>query len=317
MGLFDKLAFTDKQKPSIDWDLIPAETFAIFESWGGRMRINDTSERFYYFFIDSWASPAQLCLMERGIKHARVLAKIDAPQDMIDTCIASQGKGVSLDKSYAIDKNLKKWLIDHIVDGDEDARVTPIVEKIEVESMESGLPGKNDPMPELQKIKLAAESEDVVDDELPGIIQKHNFFDCRLNQNGSFSNYLVDNNDTLTVTDKVTGLMWQRGGCDLTSIRKMNRYIKRQNETRFGGYDDWRLPTIEEALSLMEHEVNHKDLHIHPCFSKEQPFIFLAGQRQPGGYWFCDYKQGTIFWASGTIPGGFGRMCRTDKSKSA
>ena len=311
MGIFDKLAFSSKGKPTIDWDIIPAETFAIFESWGGRIRISDNSEKFYYFFIENSTKPAQLCLMERGVKHAKVLARIDAPQEMIDHCVASQGKAISIDKSYAIDNSLKQWLIDHIIDGDDDFRVTPIIEKKEAESMESGLPGKNEPLPQLKQIALETEAKKIVDEQLSEVVKKHNFFETRLNPEGSFENYLIDNQDTLTVTDMKTGLMWQRGGCDICSIRKAREYIKKQNETNLAGHNNWRLPTIEEALSLMEPNKNDKGLYLHPCFSREQPFIFLAEQRLPGGYWFCDYKQGTIFWASGTIPGGFGRLCRT------
>ena len=314
MGLFDNLAITAKEIPSIDWDLIPAETFGIFESWGGRIRVHNNNERFYYFYIDNNEKPAKLCLMERGIKHAKVLARIDAPQQMIDQAVASQGKCVCIDKSYAIDNALKDWLIDHIVDGDEHQRITPLVEELkETESLEAGLPVKGQTVPKLDKITLYNKATKIDDQQAAEIIRIHNFFDSRSNPQGSFTNYLVDNEDKLTVTDEVTGLMWQRGGCDITSIRKMKEYVKNQNKANFAGHNDWRLPTIEEAMSLLEPEMNDKDVHLHPCFSKEQPFIFLAGQREPGGYWFCDYKQGTIFWASGTIPGGFGRLCRTVK----
>jgi hypothetical protein len=85
---------------------------------------------------------------------------------------------------------------------------------------------------------------------------------------------------------------------------------KKMNQVNFAGFNDWYLPSMAEALSLMKREENSKGVHLHPCFSKEQPFIFVAQQRDPGGYWFCDYKQGTLFWASGTIPGGFSRLCR-------
>ena len=61
----------------------------------------------------------------------------------------------------------------------------------------------------------------------------------------------------------------------------------------------------------MEPEKNSKGIYLHPGFSKEQPFIFVAAQRKPGGYWFVDYKQGRAFWSSGTIPGGFGRLVRS------
>ena len=163
----------------------------------------------------------------------------------------------------------------------------------------------------LTRVNLGDEASELSEEELPLLIKSGNFYESNHNPGGSFANYLVDNGDGRTISDLVTGVMWQRGGCDLTSIRTMHAKVKRLNEQRFAGYDDWRLPTMEEALSLMTPKENDKGLHLHPCFSMAQPFIFLAAQRKPGGYWFADFKQGVIFWASGTIPGGFGRVCRT------
>lgn len=311
MGLFQKLGFTTQVTPAIDWDLLPAETFAIFESWGGKIRISSPDERFYYFFIDTWEKPATLCLMERGVKFARVLARIDAPQDMIDKAVADQGKTMGLDKSYSIDKDLKKWLIENVVDCEDTSKVIPLKIEREIESAESGLPDKKTPLPaELQESTLPEIAKDIPENEVENIVKANNFFDSQRNPDGSFTNFLVDNNDGLTVTDKATGLMWQRGGNDITSIRRTMDYVKKMNKENFAGFSDWRLPDMAEALSLMEQEKNDKGVHLHPCFSKEQPFIFVAQQRDPGGYWFCDFKQGTLFWASGTIPGGFGRLCR-------
>ena len=55
----------------------------------------------------------------------------------------------------------------------------------------------------------------------------------------------------------------------------------------------------------MEPTANAKGMHLHPCFSKEQPFIFTNARRKPTGYWFVDYSQGKSYWSSGTVPGGF------------
>ena len=49
MGLSAKLGFDNKI--SIDWEITPADTFGIFESWGGKERVRNKSERFYYFYI--------------------------------------------------------------------------------------------------------------------------------------------------------------------------------------------------------------------------------------------------------------------------
>ncbi|RJX32933.1 MAG: DUF1566 domain-containing protein [Desulfurivibrio sp.] len=312
MGLFEKLGFTADVTPTIDWQLIPAETFAIFESWGGRLRIKSNSERFYYFFIDTWQEPAILCLMERGIKYARVLARIDAPQELIDNAVKSQGKTLGLDKSYAIDDTLKQWLLAHVINTDDDSKVILVTNVLAQEDLVTGLPGRDAELPAgLARIALNSAPRDLREAEVDALIRQGDFFDSQYNIKGRFTNFLVDNLDGLTVTDNVTGIMWQRGGCDITSIRKIQGYIRKMNDSSFAGYDDWRLPSMEEALSLMEAERNDKGLYLHRCFSANEPFIFLAGRRDPGGFWFCDYIQGTVYWASGTIPGGFGRLCRT------
>ncbi len=67
--------------------------------------------------------------------------------------------------------------------------------------------------------------------------------------------------DGLTVYDEVTGLTWQRspdtdGDGTITSSDKRNRTQAQElpatlNAARYGGYDDWRLPTIKELYSLI------------------------------------------------------------------
>ena len=41
------------------------------------------------------------------------------------------------------------------------------------------------------------------------------------------------------------------------------------NEERLGGADDWRLPTLEEAMSIMAREKNAKGLFIAGNFSDD------------------------------------------------
>jgi hypothetical protein len=311
MGLSEKLGLGG-QPVSIDWDLTPSDTFAMFESWGGKNqeRIRNNSELHYYFYIDNWSSPARLCLMERGVKHAKILAHIDCPQDMLKKCVARQGKDMR-DQSYAIDEGIKQWLLEKIIEGEDASRIALVDNSVAQEDLETGLPKKDDPLPTLKKVALRAKGGVLTEQEAASLAVRHGFYDSHNNLQGKFANALVDNGDGLTVTDQATGVMWQRGGCDLTTIRNVQKYVEQLNREGFAGYSDWRLPTMEEACSLLEPRVNAKGVHLHPCFSREQPFIFLADQRKPGGYWFVDFKQATVFWASGTIPGGFGRVCRS------
>ena len=70
---------------------------------------------------------------------------------------------------------------------------------------------------------------------------------------GQDASYLInqmsftDNNDG-TITDNVTGLMWQK---DMDSKMTYKDAVNYANKSNLGGYDDWRIPTIKELFSLI------------------------------------------------------------------
>ncbi|MGI9535440.1 MAG: DUF1566 domain-containing protein [Desulfocapsaceae bacterium] len=310
MGMFHKIKVGDRVINSIDWEMTPELTFGTYESWGGRERVRNNDERIYYFFIDSWGEKPKLCLMERAVKHARVIAEIQAPDEMVSSCVDSQGEVAFYDRSFAINEQIRTWLIDHVLDDGDNSLVRPLTERVSHEDMGAKLPDWDGNAAGFEPKVLSSEVKDLSDDEVRDIIIKHNFADGELNPSGSFANRLHHYGQHIIV-DLMTGLMWQRGGLDITSSRSMNKKLDKLNSEGLHGYNDWRLPSVEEAMSLMESSANDKDIHLDSNFSKEQPFIFTSAQRTPGGYWFVDYKHGRLFWSSGTIPGGFGRLCRT------
>lgn len=310
MGLFHKIKVGDLVISPIDWEMDPSLSFGTFESWGGRERVRNNDECVHYFFIDNWGEEPKLCLMERAVKHAKILAEIKAPPEMIKDCVKEQGKSSIFEKSYAINENIKQWLIDNVLDNGDSKLIIPEVVVEFIEDMGPQLPDLESSEYKGDKVALPSESRIITDDEISDVITKWNFFDRELNPAGKFENAFASTADDEIVVDLRTELMWQTGSIDIGSIRHVHRKIVETNGAKFGGYSDWRLPTMEEAMSLVEPSKNAKDIYLNPCFSKEQPFIFVDAQRKPGGYWFVDFKQGRAFWSSGTIPGGFGRLVR-------
>lgn len=57
----------------------------------------------------------------------------------------------------------------------------------------------------------------------------------------------TDNNDG-TITDNVTGLMWQK---DMGEKMTYEEALEAAENCTLGGYDDWRIPTIKELYSLI------------------------------------------------------------------
>jgi hypothetical protein len=310
--MHQKIQIGERVISPIDWEMTPDLSFGTFESWGGRERVRNNDERIYYFFIDAWGKKPKLCLMERGIKHAKIVAEIDAPADLVNRCVDNQGASHRRERSFPIDEAIQAWLIETVLDGGDNSFIRPIVEDTSAEDMGPDLPMLGSRSFTGDVCTLPLEPEIINEAQAVEIITRGGFYDTFLNnQSPGFRNSLAKTPDPQVVVDERTSLMWQRGGIDITSIRTMQRRIKDLNADNFAGFNDWRLPTLEEAMSLLEPVENFKGLHIHPCFSKDQPFIFVAAQRKPGGYWFVDFKHGRAFFSSGTIPGGFGRLVRT------
>ena len=79
------------------------------------------------------------------------------------------------------------------------------------------------------------------------------------------------------VTDKATDLMWQQGGSShYMKYLKVKNWIAQLNITDYAGYNNWRLPTLEEAMSLVEREKKNGDLYINPVFDKTQMYIWTS-----------------------------------------
>jgi hypothetical protein len=96
------------------------------------------------------------------------------------------------------------------------------------------------------------------------------------------------------VADRATGLLWDQSGSG--RIVQGGRsgaegYVQDLNATRAGGAGDWRLPTLEEAFSLMAAEA-HGDLHIDPMFARGAPFIWTADDDPDGRGWVVYYVDG-------------------------
>ena len=137
--------------------------------------------------------------------------------------------------------------------------------------------------------------------QITEMLLEYDFFDRSRNAYGSFVNNFIDNNDG-TITDKATGLMWQKSGSSSSSHMDAKRYIKRLNKERFAGQSDWRIPTLEELASLLEKR-SKSGVHIDPVFDHKRSICWTVDKTKPAGtrwlgLWVVDFKQGQILQAS-------------------
>ena len=105
------------------------------------------------------------------------------------------------------------------------------------------------------------------------------------------------------VVDNATGLMWhQSGSDDVMEWGEAKEWIKKLNKSGYAGYDDWRLPTLEEAASLLKSSERNIDLYIDPIFSNKQQWIWTGdedGSKSAGNFyfhmWSVDFSEGNVY----------------------
>ncbi|ODS31799.1 MAG: hypothetical protein SCARUB_03085 [Candidatus Scalindua rubra] len=162
-------------------------------------------------------------------------------------------------------------------------------EKTDVELLEQ------DERPEIPKRKLRSQPiEDLTEDEVKIMLKDKGFFDSELNKTAKgFSNNYELQHDGKVVFDRASGLMWQQSGSykDM-AYKKAKSYIMALNRQSFTGYSDWRLPTLEEAISLMEPTEKVDGLYIDPVFDKEQQWIWTSDQDNASSAWVVIFFDG-------------------------
>lgn len=70
-------------------------------------------------------------------------------------------------------------------------------------------------------------------------------------------------------------------------------YVDNLNLEKYTGFRDWRLPTLEEAKSLMEPKKNKHGLYIDPVFGKEQDLIWTSDRVSASLAWSVYFLYGS------------------------
>jgi hypothetical protein len=125
-------------------------------------------------------------------------------------------------------------------------------------------------------------------DDARHMMKRFGFFDKERNNAGNFRNHfiMIKVKDDKVVVDFSTGLMWhQSGSSDYMTLETAKFWISNLNCNGYAGYHDWRIPTLEEAASLLESKKNNADLYIDPVFSNQQPFIWTGDKESENGFW--------------------------------
>jgi len=98
----------------IDWEMTPEKAVETYLEWGtGWSRKDDfvkySGQESLYFVIYDWEKPPQVTLIQRDMREANEIAKIEAPAELIRKAVDEGGRkpGVGV---YSITDELKLWL---------------------------------------------------------------------------------------------------------------------------------------------------------------------------------------------------------------
>ncbi|MBE7444683.1 MAG: DUF1566 domain-containing protein [Planctomycetia bacterium] len=107
--------------------------------------------------------------------------------------------------------------------------------------------------------------------------------------------------DGKVIYDKATGLMWQQSGSEeFIKYDETKDYIRQLNREDFAGYNDWRLPTLREAITLLKPEKSKDDLFIDSVFNSKRQVLILwiwtSDLFDASSAWFVDFSQGGYYY---------------------
>ncbi len=97
----------------------------------------------------------------------------------------------------------------------------------------------------------------------------------------------------IVVHHRSTGLEWEHGGWGQFRVfEKAMQRVAEFNDREFGGHRDWRLPTLEEAMSLLRPET-YRNYHMDRAFdASAAPIMWTADETEDGGHWVVYFGNG-------------------------
>ncbi len=104
-----------------------------------------------------------------------------------------------------------------------------------------------------------------------------------------------------TVVDEQNNLVWQAGGSAYPiDFKAAKAFITDINTSRWGGFSDWRLPTLPELLTILTPLPTGQGLCSSDVFENRQQRIWSADRRTFISHWGIETELGFVLCADAT-----------------
>lgn len=99
------------------------------------------------------------------------------------------------------------------------------------------------------------------------------------------------------VADQTNGLIWEQSGSAYPeNVRQALLRIERMNRERFCGIGSWRIPNVEELLTLIASPSRFEMRCVAPLFDPLQKRLWSIDQKSATACWFVSLDIGFIGW---------------------
>lgn len=103
--------------------------------------------------------------------------------------------------------------------------------------------------------------------------------------------------------DPATGLVWQRGGSGaLLSWREAQAYCQGLDRDKWAGLQGWRLPTVDELLSILRPPARAGDLCVQSAFDSRQRWLWSLDRATYVSAWYVSVDMGFVSWQDFSCP---------------
>ena len=133
--------------------------------------------------------------------------------------------------------------------------------------------------------------------EAKGLLIRYGFYESNWNPDGKGIVHQYEaqlREKAVVVFDASTNLMWQQGGSKKQmQFDDAQQYVNQLNNERFAGFTDWRLPTVDEAVSLLKPE-SESGVNIGSEFDKNFNSVWTADKTANKKIWLVYFYGGEL-----------------------
>lgn len=103
------------------------------------------------------------------------------------------------------------------------------------------------------------------------------------------------------VMDRTNGRIWEQSGSAYPeNVQQALARIERMNREKFGGIDSWRLPTVEELLTLVDPPSQFEQICVPRVFDPLQKRLWSIDRKSATANWFVSLDIGFTGWLDNT-----------------